>query len=315
MTSVDNPGTRALYDQLIPYRWPHGKRCALVISIDVDEESPFLWRMRGKPIRNVAELEMRRFGIRVGIPRILNLLSHHQIHGSFFVPGAVASSNPGLLSTLLMHGHEVGLHGYFHEPVAELTAGANAAVLEQSLQVFREQTGKTPKGYRSPCWQYTEEMPSLLRCHGIEYDSSMMGYDHPYTFEGITEIPVSWDTDDAVSMLFVGNGDDTSAPWPVAKVMEHWLDQWHAAWSNGTLMMITLHPWVFGSAARIEMLDRFLELALGPDLNADGQVWCATAQEIADYHRSSSNRETFAVSMDIPPTPTPPIRVLTEALK
>lgn len=303
MTSKNNTPTRPLYDKLTRYVWPDGKQCALVISIDVDEESPFLWRMRDKAVRNVAELEMRRFGLRVGIPRILKVLEHHGIRGSFFVPGAVASSHPGLLSTLIAHGHEVGLHGYFHEPVAELTPQANAMVLERTLEVFRAQIGTTPKGYRSPCWQYTEEMPSLLHAHSIEYDSSLMGYDHPYTFEDITEIPVSWDTDDAVAMLFVGDGNDASAPWPAGKVMAHWLDQWRAACSNGTLMMITLHPWVFGTAARVDMLNRFLEHALRRDLNCDGRVWCATAQEIADYHRSSRNRETFAVSMDIPAVP------------
>lgn len=303
MTFKNTTPTRLLYDTLIAYRWPEGKRCALVISIDVDEESPFLWRMRDKSVRNIAELEMRRFGLRVGIARILDVLGHHGIRGSFFVPGAVASSNPGLLSTLLAHGHEVGLHGYFHEPVAELSPEANAMVLERTLDVFKTQIGQTPKGYRSPCWQYTEEMPGLLHAHGIEYDSSMMGYDHPYTFEGLTEIPVSWDSDDAVSMLFVGDGSDASAPWPAGKVGAHWLEQWHSACSHGTLMTITLHPWVFGSAARIDMLNRFLERALGPESNGDGGVWCATAQEIADYHRGSINRETFAVSMDVPPVP------------
>ncbi|KQV90433.1 polysaccharide deacetylase family protein [Rhizobacter sp. Root1221] len=287
----------------MPYVWPDKKRCALVISIDVDEETPMLWRTRNNNVRNVAELEMRRFGLRVGMPRILELLAHHQVRASFFVPGAVAASNPGLLPTLLSHGHEIGLHGYFHEPVAELSPNENAMVLDRTTRVFKEQTGRVPRGYRSPCWQYTEEMPGLLMAHGIEYDSSMMGYDHPYTFEGLSEIPVSWSTDDAVSMLFIGDGSDMSPPWPARNVMDHWFDEWQATLSSGGLAMITLHPWVCGTATRMAMLDNLLRRILKSDGENSTGVWCTTAQDVATYHRTSVNFERFAVSSDVPNAP------------
>lgn len=303
MTQKNGKLARPSYDQLIPYIWPEKKRCALVVSIDVDEETPLLWRTRNNKVRNIAELEMRRFGIRVGIPRILQLLTHHGIRASFFVPGAVAASNSGLLSTLISHGHEIGLHGYFHEPVAELSPNENAIVLERTLKVFKDQTGQVPKGYRSPCWQYTEELPNILKSHGLEYDSSMMGYEHPYTFEGLTEIPVNWSTDDAVSMLFIGDGSDMSAPWPAQKVMDHWLGEWNATYSSGGLMMLTLHPWVCGSAARINMLDIFFRRVIESGRTDGSDVWCATAREIAAYHCTSANFERFAVSMNVPAAP------------
>ena len=50
-------------------------------------------------------------------------------------------------------------------------------------------------------------MLAEVRRHGF-YDSSLMGYDHPYTIDGVTELPVQWTTDDAIYFKFYGGGLD-----------------------------------------------------------------------------------------------------------
>jgi peptidoglycan/xylan/chitin deacetylase (PgdA/CDA1 family) len=64
-------------------------------------------------------MEQRLFGPRMGIWRILDLLEQYEIKGTFFVPGIVAENHPDLLPAFVERGHEIGLHGYFHELAAQ----------------------------------------------------------------------------------------------------------------------------------------------------------------------------------------------------
>src|SRR5262249_24765582 len=111
---------------LQPYRWPDGERCAVVFSADVDAESPFLWNHRGKTVTTLGELEQRRFGPRVGVWRMLDVLDEFDAKASFYVPGIVAETYPELLPAFIARGHEIGLHGYHHERVDQVNDAENA---------------------------------------------------------------------------------------------------------------------------------------------------------------------------------------------
>ncbi|MFC3313165.1 polysaccharide deacetylase family protein [Falsigemmobacter intermedius] len=130
-----------------PYPWPEGKRAAFVFSMDVDSDSPWAWinRDRSGPLY-LSHLEQRRFGLREGIWRVLDLLERFDIRGSFYVPGAVAEAHPYLLPRLIAGGHEVGLHGWFHEFVTEISDAEFSEALERSLDLFHRQTGQRPPG-------------------------------------------------------------------------------------------------------------------------------------------------------------------------
>ncbi|MFC7611822.1 polysaccharide deacetylase family protein [Teichococcus aestuarii] len=133
------------------YQWPEGKRSAFCLSVDVDADAPYLWaQRRPEDARMLGQLEQRRFGLRQGIWRLLDLLDRFGVKGSFFVPGVVAEANLHLLPAFLERGHEVGLHGWFHEIVAQSSDAEFTAALEASLELFRRQTGAAPRGFRSP---------------------------------------------------------------------------------------------------------------------------------------------------------------------
>ena len=79
----------------------------------------------------LAELEQRRFGPRIGVHRILDLLKKWDAPATFFVPGQTAAYYPDLLSIILQSGFEISLHGYQHERVDELSIDENIDVLER----------------------------------------------------------------------------------------------------------------------------------------------------------------------------------------
>ena len=99
------------------YEWPAGKVAArFCFTVDVDAESPICGAWRRDAAGDArARWSSALFGPRTGSWRLLDLLDRYGIKGTFFVPG----SSPGIIPTCCRRssarGHEVGLHGYFHE--------------------------------------------------------------------------------------------------------------------------------------------------------------------------------------------------------
>ena len=277
------------------YEWPEGKQSAALLSVDVDADSPFLWSLGKDAPQRLATHEIRRFGPRTGLYRLLDLFARYGFKASFYVPGYVAEANPEILPAILEGGHEIGLHGYFHEIVSEVSDAEFTGALEASFELFVKQTGQEPVGFRSPAWELTPHMLREIRRLGLAYDSSLSGFDHPYDIDGITELPVQWMVDDAIVFKFEGGGRDK---WPYQSgrgVIDDWIREWRALHRYGGLFTLTVHDWISGRAQRIALLEELLDA-----ISAEKGVWVATAQEIAAWHAGSGNKGRFAVEATIP---------------
>jgi peptidoglycan/xylan/chitin deacetylase (PgdA/CDA1 family) len=273
-----------------PYQWPEGKKCGVLISFDVDGESPYLWQTRDVPSNKLAELEQRRFGPRIGVHRVLDLLEKWDIPATFFVPGQTAALYPELLSNILRSGFEIGLHGYQHERVDELSINENIDILERSLEIFKKQTGLETFGFRSPAWEMTSELFQILNQYQLLYDSSLMGSDHPYTIDGISEIPVQWLTDDAIYFRYTASTRDKGAPSNPKQVLDSWIEEFEGLRAYGGLFSLTAHPWISGRPQRIRLLDK-----LFAHIRQYDDVWWAPAIEFSQYHKTSENFDRYVV--------------------
>jgi peptidoglycan/xylan/chitin deacetylase (PgdA/CDA1 family) len=287
--------TKPVFSPFPSYEWPTGKKSAALFSVDVDATAPFLWEHRDDLPDRLARLELRRFGMRSGMTRLLDLFSRYEVKASFYVPAVVAEAHPDLLPALVDAGHEIGLHGYFHELVRDIGDGEFTAATEASIELFVSQTGRRPVGFRSPAWEMTPHMLRELRRLKLSYDSSLMGFDHPYEIDEVVEIPVQWALDDAIFFKFEGSGNDRQAPVSGASVLDDWLQEWRMLHRFGGLFTLTVHDWISGKAQRIAVLEKLLDA-----VTADDGVWIATAEEIARHHAQSVNRGRFSVASDIP---------------
>lgn len=277
------------------YQWPSGKQSATLLSVDVDAHVPFMWTHRDAVPDRLATLEIRKFGPRTGLYRLIDLFARYNVKASFYVPGLTAETNPEILPTLIEAGHEVGLHGYFHEIVADVSDAEFTGALEASIELFVKQTGKKPVGFRSPAWEITPHMLREIRRVGLAYDSSLSGFDHPYEIDGITEIPVQWATDDAIFFKFEGGGRDK---WPFQSgqaILQDWISEWRTLHRFGGLFTLTVHDWISGRAQRIALLEELLD-----NITSQSDAWVATAVEIAAHHKASANLGRFAVDANIP---------------
>ncbi len=263
------------------YRWPEGYRCACALCFDVDAESPILYTDRSYE-RRLSTMSHQTYGPRVGVPRILRLLARYDVRATFFVPGFTAERHPEAVEAIVAAGHEVGHHGYLHEPLYDLDPAREEEILLRGKEILRRFTGVDPVGYRAPFWEMNPEMPALLRRHGFLYDSSLMGDDTPYALETpngpLAEVPIHWMLDDWEQYAYFGVptiGQNIENP---AKVLNLWTSEFDAMYEEGLLFALTMHPFLTGRPSRTRVLEqviRFVRQYQG--------VWWATCGEIARY--------------------------------
>lgn len=112
---------------------------------------------------------------------LLTLLDKYHVQATFFVLGWVAERFPDLVRDIASMGHEIGTHGYAHQPVTQLNEHLFKKDVKHSIDAIRACTGVNPLGYRAPAFSVTKQtlwaLP-ILRELGIEYDSSI----YPFSF-------------------------------------------------------------------------------------------------------------------------------------
>src|SRR6185437_7126156 len=196
---MNNP---AFPDATHPIRWPEGHRAAAAFSFDVDAESAALGHDPGSG-RRMSLMSHQSYGPRVGVPRLLNILRRQGVKATFFVPGFTAECYPDTVRAIVDEGHEIGHHGYLHEPMQGIDAATEARYLDRGLDALERVVGARPVGYRAPWWETNWHTPGLLAQRGFLYDSSLLDGDKPYRFavtpestQTLIEIPVDWALDD-----------------------------------------------------------------------------------------------------------------------
>src|SRR5215210_4180526 len=88
-------------------------RLTVALTVDADFMSDAI--RRGDP---PVKLSHGEFGARVGMPRLLDLFAVHAIPATVFAPGHSLETWPELTDRIHAAGHELGVHGWYHEDFA-----------------------------------------------------------------------------------------------------------------------------------------------------------------------------------------------------
>lgn len=270
---------RSLLPEHLPDRWPGGARCAVAISFDSDHETPSLRDGETSPGR----LAQGEYGARVAVPKILRLLERHAVPASFYLPAVCALLRPEEARSYAAAGHEVALHGWIHERNTLLPAAAERELQLRSADALERVTGTRPVGIRTPSWDFSDNTLGIIREMGLVYDSSLMADDEPYELladgeaTGVVEIPVEWIRDDAP--YFMMDRYASLRPYIAPRdVLRIWQDEFAAAYAEGGLFQLTLHPHIIGHRSRLAVLDELLAHIAGRE-----GVWYATHQQLAAH--------------------------------
>ncbi len=262
---------------LIPQSWPGRAKAAVALSFDCDHECFEL----GGGGRTIGRLAWGEYGRRVGVPRILDVLSRHNVPASFFMPAMCALLDPDESRRIIAAGHEIGMHGWLHENNSLLDEATERDLMLRARDTLAGIIGAAPAGFRSANWDLSAHTLHIAAEMGLRYDSSLMADENPYELlldgrpSGMVEIPVEWLRDDAVYFLFNRNPATRPhvTPEEVFSIFARELD---AAIAEGGLFQLVMHPFVIGYRSRIWILEALIE-------RAKGQVWFGTHADVAAW--------------------------------
>ncbi|MEE4598611.1 polysaccharide deacetylase [Streptomyces sp. DSM 41524] len=265
--------------RLRPESWPGGARVAVALSFDSDHETPALRDGETFP----GKLAQGEYGARVGVPRILKLLERFNAPSSFFVPAVSALLHEGEVKSYVDAGHEVALHGWIHERNNQLPPEAERDLAFRAMDTLENLAGTRPVGIRTPSWDFSPHTLEITRELGLTYDSSLMADDDCYEIvaddepTGIVELPPEWIRDDLA--YFTMDRFTSLRPYtPPRGVLTIWRDEFDAAYADGGIFQLTMHPHCIGHRSRIAVLTELLD-----HIASHEGVWFATHAQVVDH--------------------------------
>ncbi|MCJ1309750.1 4-amino-4-deoxy-alpha-L-arabinopyranosyl undecaprenyl phosphate biosynthetic process [Agyrium rufum] len=276
-----------------------GKRAYVVYCIDTDACAPWLSFGNGK-IPDSTSLSRGVFGATTGLDRLLDFFKRNgDMKATFNIPSHTIESFPEQTAKIFEAGHEIGLHGYSHEPPSALTEEQERAVLVRSIEVYKKFTGgRHPAGYIAPNWSASSRTIRLLEEHGIRYDHSLMAHDSlPHwaadlgdnmttadfskdaetwmkpmskiQTRNVVEIPGNWDCTDFVMFNFIPDAPGTHGYVSPYVVEQNWKDMFTALYQErnessqhepqGFVFPLTIHPQSSGKPHILAMHQRFVD--------------------------------------------------------
>ena len=108
--------------------------------------------------------------------RLLSILDHRGVKGTFFVLGWTAKRHPDLVRRLAKAGHEVASHGYDHELIYNQSPEDFRKDVRRSRKLLQDLSGQEILGYRAPSYTVVARTTwalSILAEEGYRYDSSI----------------------------------------------------------------------------------------------------------------------------------------------
>jgi peptidoglycan/xylan/chitin deacetylase (PgdA/CDA1 family) len=176
------------------------------------------------------------------LPWLLDELDRHGFRATFFVEAINCELYPEAVAGIAARGHELGHHGWSHEPWAELSRNAEREALARGLSAY-ETLGLRPRGFRPPGGQLTPSSPALLRELGFEWCSPEG--EKATIDDGLAYVPFDWDLVDAYHLMdsFAslrasrGDREAPADPSELAAQLEHSL-------GRPGLHTLILHPFL-----------------------------------------------------------------------
>jgi len=281
-----------------PVPWPNGAKVAVAITFDMDADSLVHVEHPADSITRVSTISMLQYGPQVGVPRILEAYRRYGLKQTFFVPAWCIERYPDTVEAIAKDGHEVGFHGFIHEPPNKLSREEEHYWMRRSIALIEKHTGKRPRGNRSPLYNYSINTTDLLVEEGFLYDSSLMGDDVPYILDNgkgeIVELPSSWALDDWPPYVHSIDLNYMFQVMSPDRAMETFMAEFEAMRSSGGGLWIGVwHPFVSGRLSRWLRVEKMIEYMLNT-----GDVWFARLEEIAAHVQKLRKEGSYQARVD-----------------
>jgi peptidoglycan/xylan/chitin deacetylase (PgdA/CDA1 family) len=143
-----------------------------------------------------------------------------------------------------------------------------------------------PVGIRTPSWDFSPNTLAITKEMGLEYDSSLMADVDCYELEmagkptGVVELPVEWIRDDAV--YFNMNRFGGLRPYtPPTDVFDIFRREFDAAYQEGGIFQLTMHPHISGYRSRVWILEELIRY-----IRSRPGAWFATHADVVRHAKA-----------------------------
>jgi peptidoglycan/xylan/chitin deacetylase (PgdA/CDA1 family) len=264
--------------------WPNGARLAVWIIPNIE----FFPLTRGIPPQpgapagnppSVRAWAQRDYGNRVGIWRIMDVLSKHGVRASPTLNSDICDHHPQIVRAAIELGWEILGHNQTNSVWLDaLSPEEERETIHRTLARIAEMTGKKPLGWLGSGLAETWHTLDFLTDEGCLYVADWVNDDQPYMMDiggrPLVSIPYSYEINDAP---FINTRLGTIGEFETA--IRRQFDTLYAEGAqSGRVMAICLHPYLIGVPHRIAGLDSALTY-----IRAHDGVWFATGEEIVRH--------------------------------
>ena len=252
--------------------WPNQARLAVSLVVNVEEGSERSV-LRGDsgmeavdelgmfvkgPVRNYANESNYEFGLRVGAPRILQLLAQHRFAATWTVCGMSMEAAPDLARAITAQGHEACSHGYRWQFQYNMDEATERDFIRRAAAAIETTSGQRPLGWLSR-YLPSDNTRRLLAEEGYFYCMDDFSAEAPFwdapSGNPIVVVPYQLDTND---MKMWSDPAYTPRAWLdyVIDSFDHLYDE--AGDARG-LLSVGLHARIIGRPGRAQCLARLLQ--------------------------------------------------------
>lgn len=272
--------------------WPNGARLAVWIIPNIeffglDDPMPgdALERIPREQSRipGVRAWAQREYGNRVGIWRIMEILSRHGVRATVALNSEICDHQPEIIEAAMNLGWEFMGHNQTNVlRLNEVTPERERQVIHETLARIAKATGKKPVGWLGSGLAETWNTLDHLIEENCLYVADWVCDDQPFLMhlngKRLVSIPYSYEINDAP--MFYRNKVSTEE---FETMMRRQFDVlYREGAESGRVMAICLHPYVIGVPHRIGTLDSALTY-----IRSHAGVWFATGEEIVRHYLES----------------------------
>ena len=281
------------------WSWPHGKKLALSLVINVEEGSeysiadgdPFpepvdeLGVVIKKPLRMHGNESNYRYGINEGAARIVALLDQHGVRATWTAAALSLERAPQLAATLRGRGDEVCSHGWRWVHQFRLNEADERAFIRRAADSIEASTGTRPVGWLSR-YLHTDATRRLLQEEGFTYHMDDYSADTPFWGEVVggsgpmVVVPYALDSNDMKMWISPAFTPDMWLKYACDTFDELQAEAQTAG--QPRMMSLGLHLRIIGRPGRIGALRAFLQHA-----GRATDVWVTTRRAVAEHFAAS----------------------------
>ena len=263
--------------------WPGGAQLAVWVipNIEVfalDEKIPGA----GGFVPDVSAWSTRDYGARVGVFRIMDVLSSRGIRASVTLNSEVCDAYPQIMEDAMALDWEFLGHNQSNtRRLIDVPPEKEKQVVADTLAQIQQTTGRKPRGWLGSGLAETWNTLDYLADEGVDYVCDWVNDDQPYLMDAggkqMVSLPYSTEINDLPQFRAGRSNEEFES-----MIRRQFDTLYREGASSGRVMAIALHPYVIGASHRIWVLESALDYMQSHD-----KVWFATGEEIVDHYLKS----------------------------